>query len=175
MSDKTAFVEAVELIIRDNEKLIITEGTVDSVDKIANTCIVKRDELAMLFKVRLNAVLDPGKNTITVYPKKGSKVLCAIIENNVNDAFVLSATEIDEIIINGGELGGLIKISELEAKLNKLVQEVNSMKNVFNAHVHTTTATIGTGSVGVISSPTSQANAVSEFSKADFENEKIKH
>jgi len=63
----------------------------------------------------------------------------------------------------------------LTDKLNGLKDTVNSFINAYNAHIHTTTATIGVGLVGAISPTTSQANAAQPFNKNDYENENITH
>ena len=65
--------------------------------------------------------------------------------------------EIDKngFVINGGNLGGLIKINELTNKLNNLVR-------AFNSHVHPVTA-VGTPT-GIIAMP------AQSFRSADYEN-----
>ena len=80
----------------------------------------------------------------------------------------------EDIIFNGGELEGLVIIQKLTDKLNELKDTVNNLINNYNAHIHTTTATIGTGPTGVISIPTSKADLAKPFNKNDYENTKIK-
>ncbi|MBE9468971.1 MAG: hypothetical protein IMY72_11730 [Bacteroidetes bacterium] len=166
MSALTSFERAVLKIIKDNTHLFITEGSVISIDKDKNICNVDRGDLPELLNVRLNSVLEAGTKVITIYPTIGSKVLCAMIENNPTDAFLLSTTDIDEIIINGGENGGLIKISELVDKVNQLEDKMKSHQHLYVNAGGTPTPT----TVDVATNP-EFVNTVVE----DIENEKIKH
>lgn len=67
-----------------------------------------------------------------------------------------------DIILNGGDLGGLVKIQELTDKLNELV-------TAFNAHTHT--GTCPNGAVETLPTDT----AANPFVASDYENTKIKH
>lgn len=80
----------------------------------------------------------------------------------------------DNIIFNGGGLDGLVIIQNLTDKLNELKDTVNDLITNYNAHIHTTTATVGTGPVGVLSPTTSTAKPAKPFVKSDYENTKIK-
>ncbi len=80
----------------------------------------------------------------------------------------------EDIIFNGGGLDGLIVIQKLTDKLNELTQTVNDLITKYNSHIHTTTATVAIGPVGVISPTTSTATAAKQFNKSDYENTKIK-
>lgn len=81
----------------------------------------------------------------------------------------------EDIVFNGGELDGLVVIQKLTDKLNDLKDTVNDLINKYNSHIHTTTATVGSSAaVGVISPTTSSATPAKPFSKADYENTKIK-
>lgn len=91
------FRRAVEIIVRKNIPLFLTEGVVSDVDKDTNTCNVDRGDLPELLNVRLDAILKAGDNKITIYPERGSKVLCILVENNPTDAYVLAANNIEEI------------------------------------------------------------------------------
>lgn len=80
------------------------------------------------------------------------------------------------ITFNGGGLGGLIKIAELTAKLNKLRGEVDALASKYNSHVHITTATIGPSETpGKIAATTSKAQLTTPFNRGDYENKKITH
>lgn len=64
-------------------------------------------------------------------------------------------------LLNNGEihLGGddysAVRYEELKAQFDKLRDDFNDLVSKYNSHVHTTTATVGTGPVGVISTTTS--------------------
>ena len=79
--------------------------------------------------------------------------------------------ETDSWVFNGGNLGGMIIISDLVTKMNGLISELNSMKNSLNSHTHGLVKT-GTDTSGP--SSTSVGN-FTPFNKVDFEDEKIKH
>lgn len=78
-------------------------------------------------------------------------------------------------VINGGSLGGVIKIQQLTDKINALI-------DAFNNHTHE----IPSGSVAVTGSATAQANPApvsvpaimsphTKVQVSDYENEKVKH
>lgn len=80
----------------------------------------------------------------------------------------------DGVVLNGGKLGGLIKVKDITDKINELI-------NAFNNHTHT----LPPSSVAVSGSATAQANPASitvpaisekhkEVRREDYENEKIK-
>ncbi|MCM1222813.1 MAG: hypothetical protein NC548_50985 [Lachnospiraceae bacterium] len=80
----------------------------------------------------------------------------------------------DDIILNGGDLNGLVIIQNLTDKLNELKDTVNDLISKYNAHIHVTTATVGTGPAGVLSPTESTATPAKAFNKDDYENKKIK-
>lgn len=78
------------------------------------------------------------------------------------------------VMLNGGELGGLVKVEALTSKLNELI-------DAFNNHTHILTA----GTVSVAGSATAQKNPApitvpaitskhTKVSRGDYENEKVK-
>ena len=54
-----------------------------------------------------------------------------------------------------------VRFNELQTGFNQLRQDLNDHITNYNAHVHTTTATVGTGPPGVISATTSQSTSSS--------------
>jgi len=81
----------------------------------------------------------------------------------------------ENIIFNDGNFNGLVIIQKLTDKLNELKDTVNDLITKYNAHIHTTTATVGTGSVGVISPTSNTAQPAKPFNRSDYENNKITH
>ena len=159
--------------IAENIRKLAGTGTFDTfvctVKSIENaTCTVVRvlDDLEIP-GVRLNchSTKDSG---IVITPKKDSYVLVTSIDGL--SFFVSQCSEVEkitidcngDIIINGGNNDGIIKIKELTNKLNALVQK-------FNTHTHP--AALGTATVAV--SPTT--SPASNFNKSDYEDTKIKH
>ena len=132
----------------------------------SETCTVKRNGLE-LSDVRLSAVVDGNKKNLVIKPKIGSLVLIADLSNGqMRDLVIIGWSEVDSITVNGGDLGGLIKIQELTDKLNSLVTK-------FNAHTHQVSTT-GTAAAQTGMAVTT-AGTATQFSKSDYEDENIKH
>lgn len=77
--------------------------------------------------------------------------------------------EKDKITVNGGNNLGVVNISDITTKLNKLVQELEVLRNTVNTHTHT-------GMHGPTSPPLTQVTSpFSQFNKADYEDKKLSH
>ena len=146
----------------------LTQGEVVAVDDL--TCTVKIGD-AEIEGVRLRASLTGRDRQILTVPKVGSCVTLGCLTADLNNLVVLQVDEVEKIIVNGGELGGLIKIQELTDKINALVE-------AFNSHTHL----IATGAVVTSAGP--NINPVSDpavtkkaakLNKQDYEDETIKH
>lgn len=97
--------------------------TVDKVDKDNRTMDVTGvvDQLEY-YNVQL------GLGALCIYPKQRTTCLVGIIEGQETDAFLISADEVDEIVLNDGTLGGLVKVRELTERLNLIEKDINSLK-----------------------------------------------
>lgn len=73
-----------------------------------------------------------GLGALCIYPKPGTTCLVGIIEGQETDAFLISAEEVDEIVLNGGTLGGLVKVGELTERLNLIEKDINSLKQALS-------------------------------------------
>jgi hypothetical protein len=184
--------QQIEKAIRAASKkaipVMVTEGIVDDVNKNARTCNVNREDLSDLTEVRLNAILEAGENVLTIFPRKGSKVLCIIIENDPTDAYVLAANEIEEISgqigemtfkwnadgfeFNGGSLGGMVDAGELKTQLEKLTARVDGIIDAINNGIPV--AQDG-GAALQTSIKASLALIVDKENFESLENENIKH
>lgn len=123
---------AIRNTIRKGIPVMVTEGTVEAVDKETRTCHVKRDGLPDLIDVRLNAILSPTGDTFTIYPQKGSNVLCVLVDNQPADAFIISVTNYDEIVFGDGSLGGFVKAKELKTQVDKNTDILKALMNILN-------------------------------------------
>lgn len=92
-------------------------GRVKKVDANGLTCDIDNDGV-VIYGVRLQCVTD-GATGFVVYPAVGAQALCLRIEDT-DTYVVVNTSEIDQIIINGGQNGGLLNISSLENYLNQL-------------------------------------------------------
>ena len=92
-------------------------GRVKKVDANGLTCDIDNDGV-VIYGVRLQCVTD-GATGFVVYPAVGAQALCLRIEET-DTYVVVNTSEIDQIIINGGQNGGLLNISSLENYLDQL-------------------------------------------------------
>ena len=113
-------------------------GRVKKVDANGLTCDIDNDGIT-IYGVRLQSIVG-GNGGVVVYPSVGSQALCLRIEES-DSYMVVSASEVDQIIINGGQNGGLLNISSLEnvSKVFWLTSTTrsnnwnrNSLLNIFN-------------------------------------------
>lgn len=150
----------------------LTQGEVTATDGV--TCSVKIGD-AELEGIRLRASLSDVEKQILIVPKIGSAVTLGCLTADLNNMVVLQVDEIESITVNGGGLGGLVKIQELTDKLNELVDK-------FNSHTHSLTS----GTVNVAGSMGSATNAqpitvpaitakADKFNTSDYEDETITH
>ena len=159
-------------------------GEVKSVE--GSTCTVDVSGIA-LKGCRLRALIDDNDHVL-LCPRIGSQVLLLDLSNGQKrHLLVLSCSEVERVqmqigstklqidnagvVINGGELGGMVKINQLTQKLNELV-------NAYNAHTHTTAAsgsiTSGTA-VATTGTAAATASTAQPFNASDYENTKVKH
>lgn len=160
-----------------NTKLYCELATVDSVDKKSRTikCTTYNDD--SLIEVQMQSVVD-GDDGVLIVPEVGSDVILGFLDKN--NSFVILYSKIDEvlidvknnIVINGGKNEGLVKIKELTAKLNDLIDSYNMFVATYNLHTHQITMVDG---VQVVNATTNSGSSAKLFNKSDYENEKIKH
>ena len=146
----------------------LTQGEVVTVEDL--TCTVKIGD-AEIEGVRLRASLTGRDRQILTVPKVGSCVTLGCLTADLNNLVVLQVDEIEKIIVNGGELGGLIKIQELTDKINALVEAFNSHTHLLPAGAVITSAGPSTNPVNV---PAITKKAA-KLNKKDYEDETIKH
>ncbi len=146
----------------------LTQGEVVAVDDL--TCTVKIGD-AEIEGVRLRASLTGRDRQILTVPKVGSSVTLGCLTADLNNLVVLQVDEVEKIIVNGGELGGLIKIQELTDKINALVE-------AFNGHTHLLPAGAVITSAGPSTNPVNVpaiTKKAAKLNKKDYEDETIKH
>jgi len=114
--------------------------------------------------VRLRASSVSRSGELIVVPKVGSAVIGGSLSGDLSELAVLSVDAAETVTVNGGELGGLIKIEALTEKLNALVE-------AFNKHTHQVTVSHPGGTFTTLK----PAGGASRFSRGDYEDEKIRH
>lgn len=106
------------------------QGVVTQVSDL--TCEVSIDGLHVP-DVRLRASTEVDGAQLLMRPAVGAVVIMGTLTGDLDHLVVLSMDRAEEVIINGGELGGLIKVQELTNKLNTLEREVNDIKQVLSS------------------------------------------
>lgn len=81
------------------------------------------------------------------------------------------STQSDEgkVILNEGSNGGLVTVEKLTQKLNDLVNELESLRNMFNTHIHPHPMGPTSTTTQLVTKP------FSTFNKSDYEDTKCTH
>jgi hypothetical protein len=102
---------------------------VKSVDPTNMTCDVEPlDGSADLLDVRLNANYGKG---FTLIPKKDSIVVVTQLSDAT--AFVSMVSEVEQIYLAGDDNKGIVKVSELVDKVNRLENQINNILTVLKS------------------------------------------
>ena len=159
--------------------MMFVMGKVESVGD--ETCSVKIADRIVINDVRLNASADGNADNILIKPKVGSMVLMADLSGGeLRSLVVISFSALDsmtvkfegEVVINGGENEGLVKVVELTEKLNAIENDINNLKSIFSSWV----PVVYDGGASLKAAATSWAvQSLQTTSKEDIENPKIKH
>lgn len=139
---------AVKTVAENMQIKTVCWGVVTEVTEM--TCTVERDEAPTLYGVLLNAIDDDLQSYVTMYPKEGSNVLVAIVENLKTEAVVLKCSEIEKIkvkvgeqtlildkngwIFNEGKNGGLVKIVSMVDWLANIYTDLLTLKGLLSTH-----------------------------------------
>ena len=164
-------------------------GSVVSTDENKGLCAVSPvGSEVTINDIRVRSLSDKG-NGIYIIPKKDSKVLIENIDGadnyhvleygEISKIIYKSSTnklvidsENDEILVNEGKNGGLIKIQDLVKKMNEVEKKLNTVISKFNSHTHSGVTTGGSvsGTTPNLIPGTLQPTKVNEI-----ENKKVKH
>lgn len=145
---------------------------VKKVNKSKCTCAVAFvNEDADLNNVRLRALNDDKSTGFVIYPKVGSKVLVAFIDNKNTAAFICSFSEIDNVVIHDGKLGGLPKIYELITQLQLIQSNFDILKA---ANIAAYTMLAGLDSSASLNAFNSAIVPMQTIDTSNLENKKIK-
>lgn len=146
----------------------LTQGIVTAVDGL--TCTVEIGD-AQIEGIRLRASLTGRERQILTVPKVGSAVTLGSLSGDINQLVVLQVDEVESITVNGGHLGGLVKIQELTDKINALV-------DAFNRHTHTVQPGMVITPSGANTAPVLVPEVTvraAKLDRNDFEDIKITH
>jgi hypothetical protein len=186
MTESGQIRKALGELAKTGEEIYAKVCEVRAVDTSAKTVDIKPvDGSAEIFNVPLQA--DTQGGGLVIFPKAGSKVLAVFTSKHT--AVAVMCSEIDKvllciggtsveitgekILINSGQLGGLVKLQELKDNLDSLKQYVeaihSALPSAFNAIGASTAAS---GALGATSYQGSMAGKLIQLK--DMENEKIK-
>ena len=138
---------------------------------------------AAILDVRL--VAEESGNYFSLIPKLGSTVIVQFLNNAA--AYVTMVSEVSEVFIkvggisfklteggielNGGQLGGMVKVEALVNKINALESDLNTLKAAFNSWV--IVPSDGGAALKTIAA-TWSAQVITQTVRADLENNKVK-
>ncbi len=149
--------------------IAITQGIVKSVS--GKLCEVEIGNIVIPdVRLRASELNDGGEMLVT--PKEGSAVIVGSLSGDLSQLVVLQVDHIDSIVINGGELGGLINIEQLTEKLNAIEDDINSLKTAMSSWE---AVPQDGGAALKIAISTWAGQQLTRSEKSDYEDEKIKH
>ena len=160
--------------------MMFVMGKVESVGD--ETCSVKIADRLVINDVRLNASADGNADNILIKPKVGSMVMMADLSGGeLRSLVVISFSALEsmtvkfegEVVINGGENEGLVKVKELTEKLNAIINDINSLKSVFKTGW--TPMVYDGGAALKLAASRWYGSDLATISKEDIENPEIKH
>jgi hypothetical protein len=118
------------------------EAEVVSVDQDKDTCVVQAVDGDKIDEVKLKSILSDQESKFVLYPKVGSFVTCSILQNLPTECYVSQYSEIDkvvwnceEIIINGGDKGGLVNWTDAKAQHDLVKNFITAFKNTLTTPI----------------------------------------
>lgn len=166
-----------------------TVGTVTAVDKAARTVDVQPlNEDAPLLGVNLQANQESAVGVVQI-PRDGSFVMVGFVQDGAA-GMVLLCDDIEEaqvvikdtdtasivvnekgVCMNGGSLGGLVKVEDITTRLNLIEKDINKLKQAFTSW----SPVPQDGGAALKGGVASWAGAkLTETKRGDYENEKVK-
>lgn len=117
-----------------------------------------------------------------IKPVIGTTCLIGIIDGQEVVTFLINAEEVElvetrseNIVYNGGDNFGLVKVKELTDKLNTLENDINGLKKIFSAWKPPTAPTIDNGAALKSTITLWAGQSIKVTAQAEIENDKIKH
>ena len=133
MSKESEIKQLIRNISAYNSGLTLFEAEVTASED--TECVIKYQGLEHK-NVRLVCGFSQSSTTMIIKPAVGSTVLVADLSNGkMRDGVVLMVENVEKVIFNGGELGGLIKIEELKTQLNKMTARIDGIINAIKGGV----------------------------------------
>ena len=169
--------------------LLVTVGKVSNIDESKRICDISIDEDITLSNCRLNAIIDSYENHLLIVPKDNSMVAFITVGGKQTEPLIIAYSEIEKVLLtigesdiliedgkiemNGGNLGGLIKLQQLESNLDKLKKYVEDLATMASSAMAPMAALDGGASVATFNTNWGAMKAA--FSFDDMEDTKITH
>ena len=162
--------EAIQRLADQDQEIYSLVCKVTAIDTTARTAdVAPLNGDPVIYTVRLQATPSLADG-LAIIPVVNSNVIVTFLDKT--RAYISLFSEIEEIIINGGNLGGLINITPLTDKINTLENDLNTLKNVFTAWI---TVPNDGGAALKAGATTWAGQTITPTQTADIEDEKIKH
>lgn len=164
--------EILKKTAREAVHLTLVRCIVTAVDNTAQTCDVEPlNGDAPILGVKLKAREDSEPDGIVVFPANGSDVVVGFTEGNDTDAFVLVFSDFDQVVIDGGENEGLVKLPVLRDEIEKLNNFLSQIKQAFTSW----TPVPSDGGAALKAVMTSALASVQTADLSNAGNDKFKH
>lgn len=143
--------------------ITLMQGIVKAVDGATCTVDMAGQQIDGV-KLRATSMENDGQLLIT--PAVGSAVVFGSLTGDLGNLVIFQVDRAEQIVINGGKLGGLVNIQALTDKINELVQ-------AFNGHTHLVSTTgSATAQSGNAQAPVTKAKMLNA---SDYEDKKVTH
>jgi hypothetical protein len=181
---------AKELICKIVESKIIEQSVYAVVVKINDNQTIDCEDLVnqTIYKEIQLTATETKDSFLLITPKVGSTVIISFLNNDKKDGYVSSFSDLDKIeliiahsqltinkdgiVMNGGDLGGLVIIDKLVNKINDLEQKYNDLLNSCKTQ---SVVLAPTGTFPMATFFASNLPIMPKTSVQDLENEKVKH
>ena len=158
-------------MIRDQVPVQNRLGKVTAVDESDMSCTVELlDDDVTLYKVRINNI--GSKEGFICIPSVDSVVVVSKLQNSDQMHYVSMFSQIEVIMLNGDQYGGLVKVADLVSKINAIEQDLNNIKTVFSAWVP---APGDGGTVLKTAAATWYGQQITPTTENEIVNNKVKH
>jgi hypothetical protein len=154
--------KAINNLIGIEDMVYFNDCEVISTDEDERTCIVQNGVNEIV--VRLMPVIDDG---VLIMPAVNSTV--SVLQSDRYDPIIVQYSEVEKIILMGGDNKGLVKVVELKNKLNALENQLNSVLTILKATV------IPTPTPYPFAPLYASLNPLTPTQQADIENPLIQH
>lgn len=176
-----AIIEAIRGITGTglSDKVGMVPATVESVNEARRTVTARAiggGAVTGIIDVQLMAEVDDG---VLIIPRVGSTIIVGY--STYTRPYVALFSDVEKVVLLGGEHGGLVRIADLVDRLNKIEEKVNDLIGKFNDHVQAyNTHTHPVTAVGSPTGPTTataqtESGTLTLTKREDMENEQVTH